>query len=104
MEETSFNYNENDMMLAIAAATATINLNDAPIVREPKKSTSISDYDQYEDPDRLQVLEEEQELLNNSLMALTTHFAQVQFRLRQIVNAPNEHKEVIIIIIFGSID
>lgn len=29
-----------------------------------------------------------------SLLSLTTHFAQVQFRLRQIVNAPNDEKEV----------
>jgi hypothetical protein len=27
-------------------------------------------------------------------MALTTHFAQVQFRLRQIIASPNEDKEV----------
>ena len=43
---------------------------------------------------RLKALEEEQEQLNSSLMALTTHFAQVQFRLRQIVTAPNDVKEV----------
>ncbi|XP_015599015.1 RUN domain-containing protein 1 [Cephus cinctus] len=45
------------------------------------------------DMDRLKVLEEEQEMLNSSLIALTTHFAQVQFRLRQIVDAPAEEKE-----------
>lgn len=44
--------------------------------------------------DRLDKLEEEQEQLNSSLFALTTHFAQVQFRLKQIVDAPTEHKEV----------
>lgn len=38
-------------------------------------------------------MEEEQELLNSSLFALTTHFAQVQFRLRQVVNAPPENRE-----------
>lgn len=38
-------------------------------------------------------LEKEQELLNTSLFALTTHFAQVQFRLRQVVHAPAEAKE-----------
>ncbi|KAL8618751.1 hypothetical protein ACOMHN_015161 [Nucella lapillus] len=37
--------------------------------------------------ERLQHLEEEQEQLNSSLLALTTHFAQVQFRLKQIVSA-----------------
>jgi hypothetical protein len=40
------------------------------------------------------MLEQEQEQLNSSLLALTTHFAQVQFRLKQIVSAPNEDKEV----------
>nr|CAH7742400.1 unnamed protein product [Callosobruchus chinensis] len=43
--------------------------------------------------DKIKSMEEEQELLNSSLFALTTHFAQVQFRLRQVVNAPNEDKE-----------
>ncbi|KAJ9582666.1 hypothetical protein L9F63_022987, partial [Diploptera punctata] len=43
--------------------------------------------------DRLRDLEEQQELLNSSLIALTTHFAQVQFRLRQIVDAPPSEKE-----------
>jgi hypothetical protein len=44
--------------------------------------------------DQVKTLEEEQELLNGSLMALTAHFAQVQFRLRQIVDAPTEDKQV----------
>lgn len=43
--------------------------------------------------ERMRHLEEEQEQLNTSLVALTTHFAQVQFRLRQIVNASQEEKE-----------
>ncbi len=42
---------------------------------------------------QLQHLEEEQDQLNSSLLALTTHFAQVQFRLKQIVNAPIDDKE-----------
>lgn len=37
--------------------------------------------------DRLQQMEQEQDVLNNSLLALTSHFAQVQLRLRQIVEA-----------------
>ncbi|XP_043686523.1 RUN domain-containing protein 1 isoform X1 [Vespula pensylvanica] len=45
------------------------------------------------DMERLKILEEEQEMLNSSLIALTTHFAQVQFRLRQIVDAPTNEKE-----------
>ena len=43
---------------------------------------------------QLKELEEEQEQLNSSLLALTTHFAQVQFRLKQIVNSAPEDKEV----------
>lgn len=39
-------------------------------------------------------LEDEQEQLNTSLLELTTHFAQVQFRLDQIANAPSDEKEV----------
>lgn len=42
---------------------------------------------------RLRRLEEEQDLLNSSLLALTSHFAQVQFRLKQIVHAQSEEKE-----------
>lgn len=42
---------------------------------------------------RMRKLEEEQELLNSSLLALTSHFAQVQFRLKQIVHAQSEEKE-----------
>jgi hypothetical protein len=41
------------------------------------------------------MLEQEQEQLTASLMSLTTHFAQVQFRLKQIVTAPIEEKEVV---------
>ncbi|CAH1238411.1 RUN domain-containing protein 1-like isoform X2 [Branchiostoma lanceolatum] len=43
--------------------------------------------------ERLRTLEQEQDQLNSSLLALTTHFAQVQFRLKQIVTAPTDDKE-----------
>ncbi|XP_078571447.1 RUN domain-containing protein 1-like isoform X1 [Branchiostoma floridae x Branchiostoma japonicum] len=43
--------------------------------------------------ERLRMLEQEQDQLNSSLLALTTHFAQVQFRLKQIVTAPTDDKE-----------
>ncbi|XP_075218419.1 RUN domain-containing protein 1-like isoform X2 [Lycorma delicatula] len=42
---------------------------------------------------KLKYMEEQQELLNSSLIALTSHFAKVQFRLRQIVDAPVNEKE-----------
>ena len=48
----------------------------------------------YTEGEQLRRLEEEQEQLNSSLLALTSHFAQVQFRLKQIVDAPAEEKEV----------
>lgn len=48
----------------------------------------------YSDHERLRHLEEEQEQLNSSLLALTTHFAQVQFRLKQIVSAETSDREV----------
>lgn len=47
----------------------------------------------FNETSRLQALEQEQEQLNASLMALTTHFGQVQFRLKQIVQAPDQDKE-----------
>lgn len=43
--------------------------------------------------EKIRTMEDEQELLNSSLFALTTHFAQVQFRLRQVVNSPLEDRE-----------
>ncbi|KAI9560818.1 hypothetical protein GHT06_011770 [Daphnia sinensis] len=48
------------------------------------------------DSEKLCLLEEEQEQLNSSLMALTSHFAQVQFRLKQIVDAEPETKETLL--------
>ncbi|XP_043910600.1 RUN domain-containing protein 1 isoform X2 [Protopterus annectens] len=45
----------------------------------------------------LQQLQEEQELLNSSLLALTSHFAQVQFRLKQIVHAKTDEKEKLLL-------
>ena len=50
--------------------------------------------DELADVERLACLEAEQEQLNSSLLALTTHFAQVQFRLKQIVAAEPNVKEV----------
>nr|CAG4643118.1 EOG090X03YR [Ilyocryptus agilis] len=48
------------------------------------------------DSEKLRLLEEEQEELNSSLMALTSHFAQVQFRLKQIVDAEPDAKEALL--------
>ncbi|XP_010779772.1 RUN domain-containing protein 1 isoform X1 [Notothenia coriiceps] len=46
---------------------------------------------------RLEKLEGEQDLLNSSLLALTSHFAQVQFRLKQIVHAQSDEKEKMLV-------
>lgn len=54
---------------------------------------SMYDDEILSEADRLCKLEEEQEQLNSSLIALTSHFAQVQFRLKQIVDASTEEKE-----------
>uniref|UniRef100_A0A1I8HSG0 RUN domain-containing protein n=1 Tax=Macrostomum lignano TaxID=282301 RepID=A0A1I8HSG0_9PLAT len=46
--------------------------------------------------DQLRNLREEQEQLTNSLMSLTSHFAQVQFRLTQVLDAPPEEREAML--------
>ena len=51
------------------------------------------DFTEVEHIERLERLEAEQEQLNSSLLSLTTHFAQVQFRLKQIVAAEPSVKE-----------
>ncbi|CAL4061317.1 unnamed protein product, partial [Meganyctiphanes norvegica] len=67
-----------------------------------RKRRSQSGYGEYSnnaengDTERLRELEEEQEQLNNSLMCLTSHFAQVQFRLKQIVDASPTEKETLL--------
>ncbi|XP_038212920.1 RUN domain-containing protein 1 [Zerene cesonia] len=43
--------------------------------------------------DRIHALEEEQEILSSSVFSLTSHLAQVEFRLRQILKAPPEEKD-----------
>ena len=43
--------------------------------------------------EKVKQMEEEQEELNSSLMALTSHYAKVQLRLQQIVAAPGESRE-----------
>lgn len=41
-------------------------------------------------------MRDDQEELTSALLALTTHFAQVQFRVQQIVVAPEEEKEALL--------
>lgn len=42
---------------------------------------------------KLRRLEEEHEQLHSSLLALTSHFAQVQFRLKQIAHGQSEQQD-----------
>lgn len=42
---------------------------------------------------RVKELEEEQQRLNESLIALSTHFARIQFRIQQISQAPGEKRD-----------
>lgn len=62
---------------------------------QPTRRGSPSDTEEQEEKmsARVQKLKEEQDLLNSSLLALTSHFAQVQFRLKQIVHAQSEEKD-----------
>ncbi|CAH0727235.1 unnamed protein product, partial [Brenthis ino] len=46
--------------------------------------------------DRIHALEEEQEILSSSVFSLTSHLAQVEFRLRQILKAPPEEKDTML--------
>ena len=72
-----------------------------PYYRNSTGSLEDDDDDEYDDvlhdpvavTSKLKEMEEEQEQLNNSLIALTSHFAQVQLRLKQIVGASSDEKE-----------
>ncbi|KJH42964.1 hypothetical protein DICVIV_11042 [Dictyocaulus viviparus] len=61
--------------------------------RSARLSSSDDNCSSLNDALRVQQLEEEQERLNNSLFSLSSHFAQVQFRLKQISEAKGEDRE-----------
>ncbi|KAK5984199.1 RUN domain-containing protein 1 [Trichostrongylus colubriformis] len=61
--------------------------------RSARLSSSDDNCSSLNDALRVQQLEEEQERLNNSLFSLSSHFAQVQFRLKQIAEAKGEDRE-----------
>lgn len=46
--------------------------------------------------EKVKNLERDQEELNNSLMSMTSHFAKVQLRLQQVVGAPADKKEALL--------
>ena len=68
-----------------------------PLCYNPLNYNSENEYEDTEVFDsRLQELEDEQEQLNSSLISLTSHFAQVQLRLKQIVAASDDEKEALL--------
>jgi hypothetical protein len=69
---------------------------DTPKERRVLQGTYSSENESgfFNESSRLHALEQEQEQLNSALMALTTHFAKVQFRLKQVVSAPGDEKDV----------
>ncbi|KAK6032655.1 hypothetical protein OSTOST_01156 [Ostertagia ostertagi] len=64
--------------------------------RSARLSSSDDNCSSFNDALRVQQLEEEQERLNNSLFSLSSHFAQVQFRLKQIAEAQGEDREALL--------
>ncbi|PZC84576.1 hypothetical protein B5X24_HaOG204606 [Helicoverpa armigera] len=59
----------------------------------PKETLCDENTPEQAQGDRLHALEEEQEILSSSVFSLTSHLAQVEFRLRQILKAPPEEKD-----------
>ena len=49
---------------------------------------------QHHNETEVALLVDENEKMSNSLLSLTSHFAQVQFRLKQIVEGPEDCKMV----------
>ncbi|XP_063828414.1 RUN domain-containing protein 1 [Ostrinia nubilalis] len=78
--------------------------NEIPIWQEPrreplgapKESLCEENVQETSSGDRLHALEEEQEILSSSVFSLTSHLAQVEFRLRQILKAPPEEKDAML--------
>ena len=60
---------------------------------DPIESSTQSKEDSKELRRRILEMEQDQEELSNSLMALTSHFAKVQLRLQQVISAPSENQE-----------
>lgn len=49
---------------------------------------------QQQNDSEVALLVDENEKMSNSLLSLTSHFAQVQFRLKQIIEGPEDCKTV----------
>ncbi|CAG5023423.1 unnamed protein product [Parnassius apollo] len=62
----------------------------------PKENLCEENASEHVSGDRIHALEEEQEILSSSVFSLTSHLAQVEFRLRQILKAPPEEKDAML--------
>ncbi|XP_061717860.1 RUN domain-containing protein 1 [Cydia pomonella] len=74
-----------------------------PIWQEPRreplgapKETLCDEMQEQNSGDRLHALEEEQEILSSSVFSLTSHLAQVEFRLRQILKASPQERDAML--------
>uniref|UniRef100_A0A915D7U6 RUN domain-containing protein n=1 Tax=Ditylenchus dipsaci TaxID=166011 RepID=A0A915D7U6_9BILA len=56
-------------------------------------SSSLEDSCSQNDSEKVRELEEEQSRLSESVLALSTHFAHIQFRIQQISSAPAEKRD-----------
>uniref|UniRef100_A0A7I4Z4P3 RUN domain-containing protein n=1 Tax=Haemonchus contortus TaxID=6289 RepID=A0A7I4Z4P3_HAECO len=100
------NPNEGDCLAGLDQAFGSLNTvqcndDDADTTsdtdwRSARLSSSDDNCSSLNDALRVQQLEEEQERLNNSLFSLSSHFAQVQFRLKQIAEAQGEDREALL--------
>ncbi|XP_059616851.1 RUN domain-containing protein 1 [Phlebotomus argentipes] len=65
-------------------------------IQQADSERQLAEPEHFCDFNRIRSLEEEQEMLTSSLLALTSHFAQVQFRLKQIVKAAPEERDMML--------
>ncbi|XP_025417714.1 RUN domain-containing protein 1 isoform X2 [Sipha flava] len=52
-----------------------------------------NDHKNWDENDKVGYLEEQYEILHSSVIALTSHFSQVQLRIHQIIESPDEEKK-----------
>ncbi|KAL5971773.1 RUN domain-containing protein 1 [Taenia solium] len=71
---------------------APLGANDSPDL-SVDENASVSDS---ASSDKLRSITEEQEILNSALLLITSHCAQVQFRLEQVLQADPEEKELLL--------
>lgn len=62
-------------------------------MEEDSEATLVEIFESHSNETEGEIQEDEADLLQSSLFALTTHLAQIQFRLRQVVDAKPQDKE-----------